>query len=86
MFPFQTKKHTPDYLILLSVLASTTLAIKIFNLNKSTLPLLSVFVSVVYIVWGVTHHKKAGHIDQKIMLEYISLALLVNLLILSFYI
>ena len=38
-------------------------------------------MSATYVLWGVTHHKKDGHIDKKIVLEYVGLSLLVITLI-----
>ena len=75
--------HTLDYLLLLVLLSSAALFVKLFAVTKSALLLTTVFVSVGYVVWGVSHHKKAGHIDKKIVLEYAGLAVLVNVLVFS---
>lgn len=77
------KNHTLDYTILLLVLATAAVVINLFNLTKLNLLLTSVIVSIAYVFWGITHHKKAGHIDQKIVLEYAGLAILVNIIIAS---
>jgi hypothetical protein len=77
------KDHSLDYLILLLVLATGALVINFFDLTKTNLLFTSLLVSAAYVFWGVTHHKKAGHIDKKIVLEYCGLALLVNVIIFS---
>ena len=73
--------HTLDYFILIIILSLTAIAVKFLNLTDSLLMTSTIFVSLGYIFWGITHHKKAGHIDQKILYEYVGLALLVNILI-----
>ncbi len=73
--------HYIDYFILLTTLAFSAIAVRTFHFTKSTLALITLAVSLAYVFWGIFHHKKAGHIDQKIVLEYFGLALLVNIII-----
>lgn len=82
-FKQSDQDHTIDYIVLLSMLTIAGLAVKFLELHSSGLMLTSVLLSVGYVAWGVLHHKKAGHIDKKIVLEYLGLALLVNVLIYS---
>ena len=70
-----------DYLILLVLIAITILTVRLFNFDQVVMLILIFSISLVYVFWGIIHHKKAGHIDKKIVLEYVSLALLVNIII-----
>ncbi len=83
MFKKSQDNHILDYAILIGILAATTISVKIFNLHNSSLKLTSIFLSLAYVIWGIVHHKKAGHIDKKIVLEYSGLAILVNIIIFS---
>lgn len=81
MSPKKTHDHTIDYIILLVSLLTAVISVKLFHLSDKSLSMVISFISIIYVVWGVFHHKKAGHIDQKIMLEYTSIAVLVNILV-----
>lgn len=73
--------HAPDYAMLLAMLAVATVAVHFLNLTTDAMMLVSLMVTLGYVVWGVTHHKKAGHIDKKIVLEYLCIAALVNVIV-----
>ena len=85
MFLFHRKKqsHTADYVALSITLLLCTIAIWHFRFSSITIQFISVFISGFYVFWGVTHHKKHGHIDKKIFLEYFGLALLSLVIIFS---
>lgn len=70
-----------DYAILLAGLAIAGLLIRALHLTQSHIFLATIPMSLGYVVWGVLHHKKHGHIDQKIVMEYVSLAVLINVII-----
>ena len=70
-----------DYALLLIGLAFAGLLIRALHLTQSHILLVTVPISAVYVFWGIFHHKKHGHIDQKIFLEYALLSLLVNVVI-----
>ncbi len=72
----RSHRHTLDYLILAVLLTSATLSIWLFRFTPFSAKLNAVFLAVAYFTWGVVHHKKAGHIDRKIVLEYLGLSLL----------
>lgn len=80
-FKKHQQTHTIDYLVLIGVLVLAVVTVNMLRLSDISVTVTTLFLSVVYFLWGVTHHKKAGHIDQKIMLEYLSFAILVNVLV-----
>lgn len=77
------KKPSPlvDYATLIMILAGTFLLIRMSGMSQDTIIAATLPVSVGYVIWGVVHHKKHGHIDWKIMWEYLGLAILVNAII-----
>ena len=81
-FKRQPTPHTLDYLVLLLILVATAITVRIFSLTKSTLVIITIILSIGYVSWGVTHHQKSGHLDKKIVFEYLGLATLINILIL----
>lgn len=70
-----------DYIALLGILAGTFFSIRMFGLARMSVMAATIPLSIGYIAWGILHHKKHGHIDRKILLEYVGLALLVNIVI-----
>ena len=70
-----------DYAILLFLFAVSGLLIRGLRLQQSLLLFATIPLSLGYVIWGVLHHKKHGHIDKKIILEYLGLALLVNVIV-----
>jgi len=77
----KTKSHSFDYFVLALILAVAFLAVKFLSFTKPALVIATFALSVCYVLWGIYHHKKAGHIDKKIMLEYTGIALLGNIII-----
>lgn len=70
-----------DYGFLLFGFAVTGLLIRALQLSQEYILFATVPLSIGYILWGILHHKRHGHIDKKIALEYISMALLVNVVV-----
>lgn len=72
-----------DYVALIGVLAISFVMIRFFGLNQDSVIVATVPLSIGYVVWGVLHHKKHGHIDRKILMEYVGLAVLVNIIVVA---
>lgn len=82
MFGFNQNRHMiVDYATLIAILGATFLLIRISGMSRESIIVATLPVSIGYIIWGVVHHKKHGHLDRKIMLEYFGLAALVNAII-----
>jgi hypothetical protein len=73
--------HLADYLVLTTLLITSVLLLKIFSFYKTGVLILTVALVVSYVIWGVAHHTKAGHLDRKIMWEYLGLGTLVIILV-----
>ena len=70
-----------DYAALIAILGVTFLSIRFMGLAQESVLAATIPLSIGYVAWGVLHHKKRGHIDRKILLEYVGLAVLVNAII-----
>ena len=70
------KSHTIDYLVVIVLLLVFLTSVVMFHSSLVTMKVISIFAALAYVVWGVTHHTKRGHIDKKILLEYSGIALL----------
>lgn len=84
MWPFKKRdqpKHHWDYLVLIGFLSFAGVVVTVLNLSKLSLGFFTLVVTSVYVVWGITHHNKSGHVDEKIVLEYLGFALLVCVLV-----
>jgi hypothetical protein len=65
-----------DYL-LLTVLVSLAIILTLyFNGNKFYQEVIIVGLSILYIVWGIIHHKKEKSFQARVILEYVLFALL----------
>lgn len=73
--------HVSDYLLLLLLLAFSLMVSRLYYLGNLGILMLTIGLSVAYVVWGIMHHKKSGYIDKKIVLEYVSLAILVVVIV-----
>ena len=77
------KKHLNHYLVLLTIL---NLGVGMFYFLRFN-PIYQIAVMAVtgmaYVLWGVIHHWHEEDLHPKIILEYILIALLANLIILS---
>ena len=81
---FKEKNDTSailDYAILLGGLAITGMLIKALRLSQISIFVATIPLSLAYVLWGVLHHKRHGHLDKKIFFEYAGLALLINIII-----
>lgn len=81
---FRNQDHETllDYAGLLSLLLIGLFLVRLFDLHRNSILVASIPLSLGYVLWGVLHHKKHGHIDRKILFEYLGLAILVNAIIL----
>jgi len=76
-------EHLIDYIVISTIIAVFMFSVVFFRFSHLTVKLVSTFSAAGYVIWGVVHHKKAGHIDQKILLEYLGIAALGLVIIFS---
>jgi len=75
--------HLSHYVSLLVILNIGVGAFFFFRFNPTYQAVIVVLTSVSYVLWGVVHHLLCEDLHLKVILEYILLALLANLLVLS---
>ena len=80
------KNHKSAYSILVVVLFVFVLLFLHFWPDKNKQRSLALGMSLFYFIWGVVTHKKAGHINKKVIYEYFAVSLLVSsiLILLTF--
>lgn len=77
------KSHTIDYIVLALILILSAATIWFYRFTDTTTKFVAVFLTAGYFIWGVAHHKKKGHIDKKIVLEYLGMSLLALAIVFS---
>lgn len=77
------KIHLSHYLSLLVILNIGLGAFFFFRFNPSYQATVIVVTSLAYVFWGIIHHFLCEDLHVKIVLEYLLIALLANLVVLS---
>ncbi|MBN1162283.1 hypothetical protein JXA34_00890 [Patescibacteria group bacterium] len=77
------ERHKIEYIVLASIMLLFLYLFLHFRYDRSMLKLLSGFVSVVYVFWGVIHHKLEGRYTKLILLEYFMYGTFVFLLLMT---
>ena len=65
-----------DYLFLTILVSVAIILTLYFNGNRFYQEIIIIGLSILYIVWGVIHHKKEKSFQARVMLEYVLFALL----------
>ncbi|KKT30735.1 MAG: hypothetical protein UW41_C0003G0029 [Candidatus Collierbacteria bacterium GW2011_GWC2_44_18] len=60
-----------DYLALSLLVSTAILLTLILNGNKTYQMITAIYVSLVYVIWGIFHHWREKTIHQKVILEYV---------------
>ncbi len=76
-------KHLKDYLVLLSILAFAVFFFFYFNNNRLAQEGIIIATSAAYVLWGVVHHLLAREFHWRILVEYLAVATLAAVLVLS---
>ena len=74
-----------DYLLLSFIVSAAIISTLIFNGNHNFQIFTVIALSVIYIVWGILHHKKDGTLHNKIVLEYIAFGVLGSALVIGLF-
>jgi hypothetical protein len=77
------KEYLNYYLILLIILSLGALSFYFLRFNIYYQSLVLVLTSFFYVIWGIVHHWLSGDLHLKVVLEYVLIAILANLVILS---
>lgn len=76
-------RHILDYLILTLIVTVAVVATLYFNGSKNIQLGIIIGFSILYIVWGILHHKKEKTLETSIVIEYSLMALLGCLLVIG---
>lgn len=77
------KHHTSHYFALLVILNLGIGMFYLLRFSKIYQILILVLTGMVYVAWGVVHHWLEEDLHLKVAMEYLLIALLANLLIIS---
>jgi len=72
-----------DYIILIAGLIIGVLGYGIFSASQSVEIILIISLGGFYFLWGIWHHFREGDLHLKIVLEYLLIAVLAVVLLLS---
>lgn len=73
--------HLIHYLVLILILGLGVLLFLFFSIDKGTQFLVGIIISLLYFVWGVSHHYLEGDLHPAIVVEYLLIALLAIFLV-----
>ena len=76
-------KHLPHYFSLITIFVAGLLGFYFFSYDKSFLVAIAVSLSASYVSWGIIHHTIHKDICLAIVLEYLAIAILGSILVLS---
>jgi hypothetical protein len=72
-----------DYLVLSSLVSLSVILILLFSGNRVYQEITIISISLIYIIWGVIHHKREGTFYPQVGLEYSLFALLGTVLVIG---
>lgn len=72
-----------DYLVLSLLMSVAIVLILLFNGNRPIQTIITIGTSLIYIVWGIIHHKKEGTFYPQVGLEYALFALLGSVIVMG---
>ena len=76
-------KHLPHYFSLITIFIAGLLGFYFFSYDKSFQVAIAVSLSASYVSWGIIHHTIHKDICLAIVLEYLAIAILGSILVLS---
>lgn len=77
------KEHVIHYLILLVILDLAVAGFVLFSFDRMYQSAVVMAMGIFYVIWGAFHHYLSDDFHPKVILEYILIAFLANLVILS---
>jgi hypothetical protein len=72
-----------DYLLLTFLVSMAIILTLYFNGNKNYQQIITIGLSLLYIVWGIIHHAREKTLQARIILEYVLFALLGSILVIG---
>jgi len=83
MRKFKKRLVCSDYIVLAAGLIIGVLGYRIFSTNQQVEIILIISLGGFYFIWGIWHHFREGDLHVKIILEYLLIAVLAVVLLLS---
>ena len=77
------RENLIHFLVLLVILDLAVAAFFVFSFNRTYQAAVVVIMGILYVLWGIIHHFLSEDLHLKVILEYVLIALLANLVILS---
>lgn len=77
------EKHLNHYLVLLVILNLGVGMFYFLRFNQTYQIMVMMMTGIAYVLWGIIHHWQEEDLHPKIILEYVLIALLANLIVLS---
>ncbi len=71
------------YLSLLAILAIGVYAIYLLTGYRQLQLLIGISLGVIYVIWGIIHHQKARDLHFRIVIEYVLIAVIAIVLMLT---
>ena len=69
-------RQLTDYFFLLFITGLSIVLVLLANGNKLLIRYIVVGLGILYVIWGMSHHKKERTFNKEIVLEYIAIATL----------
>lgn len=69
-------RQIKDYFLLLIITGSSIILALMAGGNKDSIKKVVIGLSILYVLWGIFHHKNERSLRKEIVLEYILIALL----------
>lgn len=76
-------RQLSDYFLLLFITGLSLILVLLANGNKQNIRFIIIGLSLIYIIWGVIHHKKEKTLNKEIIFEYIAISVLGSALVIG---
>lgn len=76
-------RHIFDYLLLSFLMSLAVILILIFNGNRPFQGITIISASIIYVLWGISHHHREETLHPKVVLEYLLFGLLGTVLVMG---
>ena len=76
-------KHVPHYISLIGIFVFGLIGFYLFPYDRQFLIGLTVALSLSYLSWGIIHHFIHGELCMAIILEYLTIAILGSVIVIS---
>jgi hypothetical protein len=79
----KTREHFIHFVVLVIMLSVASVTILYYQSDRMVEVYLTIAMAAAYVLWGIVHHLKIGDLHGKIVAEYILMATLGSMILLS---